>query len=657
MAGQRRLSLTEIPDFTSLFWKAIWENIGTRLQFSSSFHPQTDGQSEIANSVVLDLLKSYISDQKTQWERFHPSLADEYTRDLDTAFAKVRETLQKSQERQKKAADRHRRDLKLKENDWVLLRFEKARLRKKKGKERLYPKLSMRYYGPFQITERINDVSFRLRLPDTWKIHNAFHVYAFGDTQFSNLLHIRDTAGQIRAQRMVVTGRPDQCLRSHAFGHHARACPRQPQVRRKAQVPPPGPTTKVGWQQASRRHTFRQRHQSTSVPAAPAPPAHASPAVSQLDVAAPGLAERIPPIVLAKLNAEKYTKIASRFDVRGYPTLKFFIHGYPVDYKGPRKAASLSSHLEKLASPEIKLLENEDELQNFLKLADDSFPFFIGFGTASSLFSDVAKEFKNKAWFLVLESFTEKTMESFDFDKSPAVVALRREKREQEIFYGPFEGDDLALFVKQNLLPRVNIMSSESLRTLREDGRPIALAILDNDSSEQSMSFIKKLKAAAPANRAFLFAYVDWRKWPSFVDSFNIDLKPGVPAFIVWNGDSTYFLSGENYDFGGERSDSYITFFLQEYKEGRAKQLNMKGPSFTDFIWSLFSMRSVYILVLIAAGFFLAQSMLSSDSAGGRTKQLHHEDYNDGLETHTSHSSHPIAEGSFNSPHGTIKED
>ncbi|MCO5574271.1 hypothetical protein L7F22_028053 [Adiantum nelumboides] len=85
-------------------------------------------------------------------------------------------TDKKSQERQKKAADRHRRDLKLKENDWVLLRFEKARLRKKKGKERLYPKLSMQYYGPFQITERINDVSFRLRLPDAWKIHNAFHV-------------------------------------------------------------------------------------------------------------------------------------------------------------------------------------------------------------------------------------------------------------------------------------------------------------------------------------------------------------------------------------------------------------------------------------------------------------------------------------------------
>ncbi|MCO5582254.1 hypothetical protein L7F22_036146 [Adiantum nelumboides] len=107
--------------------------------------------------------------------------AGEYSRDLDTAFAKVRETLQKSQEQQKKAVDRHRRNLKLKEDDWVLLRFEKARLRKKKGKERLFPKLSMRYYGPFQITERINDVSFRLRLPDTWKIYNAFHVSLLKD--------------------------------------------------------------------------------------------------------------------------------------------------------------------------------------------------------------------------------------------------------------------------------------------------------------------------------------------------------------------------------------------------------------------------------------------------------------------------------------------
>ncbi|MCO5564079.1 hypothetical protein L7F22_017735 [Adiantum nelumboides] len=56
------------PHMTSLFWKALFENI----KFSSSFHPQTDGQSEEANSIVLDLLKCYVSEHKATWEHYLP---------------------------------------------------------------------------------------------------------------------------------------------------------------------------------------------------------------------------------------------------------------------------------------------------------------------------------------------------------------------------------------------------------------------------------------------------------------------------------------------------------------------------------------------------------------------------------------------------------
>ena len=95
---------------------------------------------------------------------------------VDETFQKIKYALEKTQAKQKKAADQHRRELLFSLGDWVLLRFEKARLKKRKGKESLFTKLSMRYYGPFQVTEKISDVCYRLKLPETWKIHNAFHV-------------------------------------------------------------------------------------------------------------------------------------------------------------------------------------------------------------------------------------------------------------------------------------------------------------------------------------------------------------------------------------------------------------------------------------------------------------------------------------------------
>ena len=44
------------------------------------------------------------------------------------------------------------------------------------GHQKFYAKLAKRYYGPFQILERINETSYRLKLPSTWHIHNAFHA-------------------------------------------------------------------------------------------------------------------------------------------------------------------------------------------------------------------------------------------------------------------------------------------------------------------------------------------------------------------------------------------------------------------------------------------------------------------------------------------------
>ena len=48
------------PKMTSLFWQGLFENLGTKFNLSLAYHPHTNGQSEIVNSTILDLLKCYV---------------------------------------------------------------------------------------------------------------------------------------------------------------------------------------------------------------------------------------------------------------------------------------------------------------------------------------------------------------------------------------------------------------------------------------------------------------------------------------------------------------------------------------------------------------------------------------------------------------------
>ena len=46
--------------FVSYFWKTLWKLFGTTLKFSSAFHSQTDGQSEVVNGCLSDMLRCLV---------------------------------------------------------------------------------------------------------------------------------------------------------------------------------------------------------------------------------------------------------------------------------------------------------------------------------------------------------------------------------------------------------------------------------------------------------------------------------------------------------------------------------------------------------------------------------------------------------------------
>ena len=58
--------------FTLRFWEKLQEALGNRLNFSTPFHPQTDGQSKSAIQILEDMLRSCVIDYEGSWDRHIP---------------------------------------------------------------------------------------------------------------------------------------------------------------------------------------------------------------------------------------------------------------------------------------------------------------------------------------------------------------------------------------------------------------------------------------------------------------------------------------------------------------------------------------------------------------------------------------------------------
>ena len=75
--------------FTLRFWGKLQEALGTRLNFRTIFHPQTDGQSERVIQVLEDILRSFVIDYEGSWDRHIPLVELVYNNSFQSSIGMV----------------------------------------------------------------------------------------------------------------------------------------------------------------------------------------------------------------------------------------------------------------------------------------------------------------------------------------------------------------------------------------------------------------------------------------------------------------------------------------------------------------------------------------------------------------------------------------
>ena len=202
------------PQFTSRFWQKLQEALGTKLDFSTAFHPQTDGQSERTIQTLEDMLRMCVMDFGGSWEKYLPLVefvynnsyhstigmapyealygrkyrspscwmevgdkeleGPEFIRETSEKVPIIQERMRTAFSRQKSYTDPRRRDVQFGVGDHVFLKISPMKGVMRFGKK---GKLTPRYIGPFEILDKVGNVSYRLALPPNFgHVHPVFHI-------------------------------------------------------------------------------------------------------------------------------------------------------------------------------------------------------------------------------------------------------------------------------------------------------------------------------------------------------------------------------------------------------------------------------------------------------------------------------------------------
>jgi len=273
------------------------------------------------------------------------------------------------------------------------------------------------------------------------------------------------------------------------------------------------------------------------------------------------LADSDSPVKLAKVDATVHKSLGGEYGVKGYPTLKFFKNGEPMEYSGGRTTDTIVAWVTKKSGPPAITLGTVEAAE---KLVEDNKVTVLGF--FKDVESDAAKQFVKAADSIDDQVFgitSESDIMSKYEAEDGSIVLLKKFDEGRNVFEGEITSEAIIGFVNTNALPVVVDFNQKTAQKIFGSGAKAHFMIFSSAKDEkhqEQIDMVTKIAKKHKGELMFVSVTTDEEEHKRVLDFFGIS---ETPTFRICKVSEDFIkFKPESSDFTEENINEFIEAHL-----------------------------------------------------------------------------------------------
>ncbi|CAF0768033.1 unnamed protein product [Brachionus calyciflorus] len=273
---------------------------------------------------------------------------------------------------------------------------------------------------------------------------------------------------------------------------------------------------------------------------------------------------------LGKVDATVQSELGERFKIRGYPTLKFFVDGTPLEYNGGRTSDEIIQWLKKKSGPASVTVNTVEELK---KLQGENEVLVVGLfkdvnGEQAQTFNNVAKLVDSAAFAITSE---QAVFDELNVESSEGLVLLKNFDEGRNDFDGQFDSEEIKRFVHANQLPLVTEFNQESAQKIFGGDIKVHNLLFASKKADNFETVLGEFKTAAQNFRGkviFVLIDSDVDENERVMEFFGLKKEDAPTVRLISLGQEMSKYKPES----NELTSGNLQSFVQSFLDGKLKQ-------------------------------------------------------------------------------------